>query len=336
MHYNIRKYKHITNDERILIQTYMQKSMPIKMIALELNRNVSTIWRELKRNTSYEGNYAANIPCFKALKRHKHKYLFKFEIDQKIIDFTKEFIKFYDKRYHGVKATYNKIKNYFNFKNIPSIRTIFNWIRTNKWTITKDNRLRQYYKKDGKRTSNVIQRLVPNEYVFPIWARSKHIDLREEYGHWELDLIIGKRASGFNNIITLTERKTKVGFAALIKSKDPMKVNSEVKKLVEKNHLEVKSITIDNGIEFEKIGLLAKWIGAIIYKAEPYASFQRGSNENFNGLIRRMWKKGFDFNQITEENLKNVIRDINNMPREILNYETSYDHFMRENFGVIK
>lgn len=97
-------------------------------------------------------------------------------------------------------------------------------------------------------------------YVFPIWTRPKHIDLREEYGHWETDLIIGKIATGYNNVLTLTERKTIVGFAALVSSKNSMKINSVIKRMVNDNNLIVKSITIDNGIEFEKIGLLAKWL----------------------------------------------------------------------------
>jgi IS30 family transposase len=78
-----------------------------------------------------------------------------------------------------------------------------------------------------------------------------------EYGHWEADLIIGHRQNGFDNLLTFTERKTRLLYATRVKSKNPMKINSVIYKLIKNNNLLVKSITIDNGLEFEKIGILA-------------------------------------------------------------------------------
>ncbi|MDJ1647628.1 IS30 family transposase, partial [Mycoplasma phocimorsus] len=161
--------------------------------------------------------------------------------------------------------------------------------------------------------------------------RPKKIDLREEYGHWEADLVLGKRASGYRNVLTLTERKTRVGFAAFVNSKSPHEINSKLKEMIKHYNLIVKSITIDNGLEFEKIGILAKWLEITIYRAEPYASFQRGSNENWNGLIRREFKKGYNFNLITELDLLEVVNKINNMPREIFNWKSSQELFSLEN-----
>nr|WP_254616024.1 IS30 family transposase [Mycoplasma sp. OR1901] len=152
-----------------------------------------------------------------------------------------------------------------------------------------------------------------------------------EFGHWEADLVIGKRSNGYKNILTLTERKTRIGFADFVYSKSPNEINSKLREIIKKNSLNVKTITIDNGIEFEKIGILAKWLDIKIYRAEPYASFQRGSNENWNGLIRREFKKGFDFNTITFESLQEIVYKINNMPREILDWKTSNEEFIKEN-----
>jgi IS30 family transposase len=81
--------------------------------------------------------------------------------------------------------------------------------------------------------------------------------LRIDYGHWEADLIIGRRANGFDNLLTFTERKSRIGFIARVKTKNPFKVNATIYKLIKDNNLEVKSITIDNGLEFQKIGILA-------------------------------------------------------------------------------
>ncbi|WP_282456346.1 IS30 family transposase, partial [Mycoplasmopsis arginini] len=88
------------------------------------------------------------------------------------------------------------------------------------------------------------------------------------------------------------------------------------------------TITIDNGIEFEKIGILARWMNIKIYRAEPYASFQRGSNEHWNGILRREFKKGFNFNTITQEKLDSVVNQINNMTREILNWKTPLQMYL--------
>lgn len=148
-------------------------------------------------------------------------------------------------------------------------------------------------------------------------------------------MVLGKRANGYKNILTLTERKTRVGFATFVSSKSPFEINSKIKELIKNKNLIVKTITIDNGIEFEKIGFLAKSLNIIIYRAEPYASFQRGSNENWNGMIRREYQKGFNFNILTQKDLDTTIAKINNMPREILNWKSAYELFMYENFGKI-
>ena len=80
-----------------------------------------------------------------------------------------------------------------------------------------------------------------------------------------MGLIIGKREHGYENLITFQERKTRMVFIEKIKTKDPMKLNSKVYQLIKRNNLYVKSITIDNGIEFSKIDLLAKWIKCHVY-----------------------------------------------------------------------
>ena len=91
--------------------------------------------------------------------------------------------------------------------------------------------------------------------------------------------------------------------------------------------MHVKSITINNGIEFSKIGLLVKWINCHVYYCEPYASYQRGSNEHINGIIRRFWKKGTDFSNLSNEEILDNQNKINQMPREIFNWKSSLDLF---------
>lgn len=329
-----KKYSHIDKNQRFLIENLRYKNFSIREIASILHVSPSTISRELKRNSDNNGNYLSDTADIKAKNRAYHKYMFRFNVNFIYRDFTDLFCKKYNKYTFGVKATYQYISKYYPVV-MPSLKTVFQWIKTNQWSITRKDRLRQYYKKGGKRQSNVVKRLIPQERVLPIWARPKYIDLREEFGHWEADLIIGKKANGFKNLVTFTERKTRYGISFLISNKNPMKLIGELYKHIKKHNLLVNSITFDNGIEFEKVGLLANWLDIYVYKAEPYASFQRGSNEHFNGLIRRKYKKGFDFNLLSEEELNEYIDSINNMPREILGWKTSKEVFQRYSSVIV-
>ena len=96
---------------------------------------------------------------------------------------------------------------------------------------------------------------------------------------------------------------------------------------MDENHLYVRTITVDNGIEFQKIGLLAYWLNWKVYFYKPYASYQRGSNENLNGMIQRTYKKGTNFNEITDEQISNLQEEINNMPRQMFGWKSSNQIF---------
>ena len=248
-------------------------------------------------------------------------YLLKYE------KFTDQFIQKFDKRYSGIKTTYYKLQN-----NTTKItwRQIYNWIKSNRWEIKRKDLLRQYYLKGRKRKKGIFSKFT-NSLIIPIWARPKYIDNRQEFGHWEMDLIIGKREHGFENLITFQERQTRMVFIEKIQSKNPVKLNSKVYQLIKRNNLCVKSITIDNGIEFSKIGLLAKWLKCIVYFCEPFASYQRGSNEHVNGIIRRFWKKGTDFSLLSNNDILDTQNKINKMPRKIFNWKSSYDVFNKIN-----
>lgn len=322
-------YTQLNYNERIKIHILLSKNYSYSEISRELNRSKSTISREIKRNNDVWKGYDPETAQRKTKQRALHQHYFKF-ININDSDFSKVFKKKYDKRCFGVEATMNYIrKNCKNIKTV-SLKTVFNWIKTNQWVIRNSDRLRQYYRKGRKRKASLSRLLGNNKYVFPIWTRPKFIDLNIQFGHWEADLIIGKRSNGYRNIVTLTERKSRYGLMGFVDSKDPHKVNKVLYELAMKANSPIYSITIDNGIEFEKIGLLARRLNTIIFKAEPYASYQRGRNENFNGLVRRFWKKGTDFNLVSPEELNNAEKMINNMPRKLFKWSTSIKVFNKE------
>ena len=89
----------------------------------------------------------------------------------------------------------------------------------------------------------------------------------------------------------------------------------------------MRSITSDNGFEFDKIGIWTKWLNCKVNYCNHYASYQRGSNENINGLVRRLYKKGTNFNGISDQEIYELQEKINNMPRKLLGWKSSNERF---------
>ncbi|MEX0364325.1 IS30 family transposase [Mycoplasmopsis synoviae] len=330
MNYNTKKYSRLNLEKRYQISfLFNVQKESISKIAQTLNIHKSTISRELKRNLDNFGHYFFEVAQQKTNLRKKYRSLFKHHWALEN-EFDQKFQKYYNKNIHGVKATINKIKTENPKMKIPSFQTIYRWIKTTKWIFRPSNKLRQYYKKGGKRTKTISRLLDVNKYVLPIWARRKSINTRKEFGHWEMDLVIGKKAHKKQNLLVIVERKSRLGLAIKVISKNPFEIHKKLNMLIKKYDLTIKSITIDNGIEFEKISIFGKQKDIQIYRAEPYASFQRGSNEHFNGLIRRFFKKGTDFNDVSDDLLEDVVNQINEMPREIFNWDNSKNLFLKE------
>ncbi len=143
--------------------------------------------------------------------------------------------------------------------------------------------------------------------------RPKHIELREEVGHWEGDLIIGKKHK--SAIGTIVERKTRFTLIIKLDSKKADEVAKMFsKKLNQLQEIFKKSMTYDNGIEMAKHEKITQKTGMKIYFAPPYSSWERGTNENTNGLIRRYLPKGTDLNLVDEKKLLSIQEKLNNRP----------------------
>lgn len=322
----MKSYTHFSKEERFFIDlAFNQEKKSYSEIAKSLGKSKSSVYREIKRN-SIDNNYVFDLAEDISYRRHwftGDKFLKKYN------DFSCIFYKFYDKRYCGVYATMLKIKQLYPSIKMPSSRQVYRWINSNKWVIKRWDRLHKRYKKGRNRTVGIFNR-INQLYVKPIWVRPKAIDNRSEFGHWEGDLIVGKQERPYMNIFTFNERKTRMLFVAFVSSKNPWRINSLIRDLIKKNNLLVKSITFDNGTEFERIGILAKWLNIDIYQCEPYASFQRGSNENLNGIVRRFLPKGTNLNSCSLEQLNEIVDKINNMPRKIFNGKSSKEMYEKE------
>ncbi|MFT5216145.1 MAG: IS30 family transposase, partial [Glaciecola sp.] len=151
--------------------------------------------------------------------------------------------------------------------------------------------------------------------------RPQHIELRNEVEHWEGDLVIGKNQK--SAIGTIVERKTRFTLIVKLESKKANEVANQFSEILNKlNPIYKKSMTYDNGIEMARHQIITKNTGMKIHFAHPYSSWERGANENTNGLIRRYLPKGTNFNEIHINQLQITQEKLNNRPRKIIGYKT--------------
>jgi len=153
-----------------------------------------------------------------------------------------------------------------------------------------------------------------------IHDRPHEVDAKERIGDWEIDLIIGKDHSGA--MVTIVERVSKFTVSAQIDDKSAATVTAATIALLEPYRDVVLTITADNGKEFACHEEIAKALGAQVYFADPYSSWQRGLNENTNGLLRQYWPKKTDFKQVVANDVVVVLGKLNNRPRKALDYQT--------------
>jgi len=172
-----------------------------------------------------------------------------------------------------------------------------------------------------------------------IEERPEEVEERIELGHWEIDLVVGGKGKGSAVLLTLTERKTRKGIIRKLKDRTQASVTraiNGIERQMGKEAFKVvfKSITADNGSEFLDYEALERSVSGgsrtQVYYAHPYSSWERGSNENANRIIRRFIPKGCDISKFTRKQIQMVEDWINNYPRKILDFETAEERFIRE------
>lgn len=315
--------RRLTLNERIIIQTLLGENRSKSYIAIQLKRNRSTITREVNNWVKKPSDkYDATIADFFA----KEEYLNKRNKD-KISTYKrlKAFI------YRGLLSGFSpeqiagRIKVLYPNDTIMSIshEAIYQHIYKHRQSYLgkKLIKLLPYHHHKRREKRKFGKNRVRIKDQINISQRPKHVELRIEVGHWEGDLMIGtgqKSAIG-----TIVERKTRYTFIVKIENRKSKTVTQQFAKLLNTLPKNIrKTMTYDNGIEMANHKWLSNNTGMDIYFANPYSSWERGTNENTNGLIRRFFPKGTDFNKITNEQLKQAQFALNNRPRKILGYKT--------------
>ena len=320
---NTKKHRRLSLKERVIIQTLLEENKSKSFIAKKLNRSRSTITREVNKWVSNPGDkYDASLADWLA----KDDYLNKRNLDK--IE-THSLLRFYV--YKGLLKNWSpeqisgRIKIDYPNDSIMTIshEAIYMHIyshpqaRLNKKLIKLlpyQKSRRRKPKPRRKKGSKIIDQV-------NIAQRPKHVENRKEIGHWEGDLVIGKAQK--SAIGTIVERKSRFTLIIPVKDRKTKSVTRAFAK--ELNRFDndiIKTMTYDNGNEMADHKWLAENTGMDIYFANPYASWERGTNENTNGLIRRYLPKKTDFRMINEKQLKSIQQKLNNRPRKVLGYKT--------------
>ncbi len=313
-------YSHLDKRERTLIKDWHKRDVSLREIGRRLNRSHTTISRELRRNLWCGKHYyirGAQEIYERRLKRRAQRYRLKTESIRKYvigklhIGWTPELIS-------------GRLKE-FNPNNYVCHESIYQYIYIEAPQLVdflarkhKKRRTKYPYRKGGEKLTNRT----------PIEQRPIDVEMRNIVGHWESDSIVGvDRSAGLNVIV---ERSTRLANISLIKNKTAIETKSTlVRRLVKHPGELVKTITYDNGTENAMHQEVNQRLDSLSYFCVPYHSWEKGSVEQVNGLIRRIFPKGTDFNYVTHAEINRVEKLLNNRPRKCLNYQTPYEVFRR-------
>ena len=316
-------YTQLAPEERHYIGIGLKKGDSIRQIARDIGRSHTTISREIARNTGNRG-YRYQQAQNKSAVRHKSK-----EKAIKMTDTMKSKITSYLKQDWSPEQISGRLKQLDGVS--IHHETIYRFILFDK----KQNgmlykQLRHQGKKYRKRYGYNNNRTgIPNRV--DIDERSDKINNREVFGHWEADTIIGKGHQGA--IVTLDERISKLRMAYPVNSKQASKVSQAITRTLNPIRTWVDSITYDNGKEFAKHEDVNEQLECLSYFAKPYHSWERGQNENANGLLRQYFPKSMALVDIAYEEVRVAVHKLNSRPRKCLDFKTPYEVFY-ENTGI--
>lgn len=307
---------HLTMDERDRIAQLRHRGFGPSAIAAELGRARSTISRELQRNAVGQEYHAAQAQA-KAERRRRQRPLDR-KMDRPETD---KFVRCGLANYCSPDQIAGRLKQ--EFPDQPerhvSAQTIYTWI-ANQEREARDH-WRQFLRRRGRRPRRKRQNPEVSAQRAKIADRPQVIEQRRRLGDFEGDTVLGPPGSG--GLITLVDRCSRYTIITKTKNKEADRVRKRIQQRLEplpatKRH----SLTFDGGKEFASCDLLQAPLGVKIYTAEPGRPYQRGTNENTNGLIRQYFPKGTDFRDISYVEVQRVENLLNNRPRACLGYRT--------------
>ena len=310
---------HLTLEQRYEIQTYKEAGDNLTEIADRVGKHKSVISRELKRNCDQRsGEYRAVLANRKAFERQFKK--------PKFSKFTAE-VEINVLYYLGLDYSPEQIvgRAKIDGRDVVSAERIYQYI----WTDKKKGgflylHMRNKGKKYSKRGHLKGRRGLIKDRV-DIDQRPKIVNDKDRIGDLEIDLVVGKEHKGA--LITINDRATGVLFMDKVQSKEAHIIESKTIEILSDFKPMLFTITSDNGKEFANHKKIAESLAINYYFAKPYHSWERGANENLNGLIRQYFPKKTNFKLVTKNEINQVINILNNRPRKRCGYKTPNEIF---------
>jgi len=303
-------YTHLTIDERYQIKAYKKAGYSNREIATDLGRHVSTINRELRRNQGLRGYRPKQAQAFYEL-RHAYK--------PKRVKLTRSLKRLISNRLRkdwSPEQIQGRLRSEGYDCVVPAV--IYAFIRDDKATggdLYKHLRHKRYKRRSshGDLRGHIRNRV-------GIEHRPDIVNSKTRLGDWEADTVIGKGHKGV--LVTLTERRSRLTLIASTKSKKAELVCSAIIKMLKPYGHDLQTITFDNGKEFAHHERISEQLGVSSYFANPYSSWERGLNENHNGLIRQYLPKKLPFDDVSDVRVRQIQERLNNRPKKVLGFKT--------------
>ena len=342
-----RKWKQLTEKDRYRLEAYFNAGLKTQEIANRMGYSKRTIERERKLGLTPQLKpatkdiktcgeiqtklvYLADV----AQRRHEERSAnkgrnLKLGNDHRLVEHIEKKLK--KEKWSPAAILGDLEQQGWPFSAHICVKTLYNYIDRDLFLGISNKDLWQK-KKAAKRSNRKVRKVAWNNRIRQsIEERPEHVNQREEFGHWEIDLVVGRQGTK-PVIMTLVERKTRKSLYVLIKNKTQKEVIQAVKRAhrrVKGDFTQVfKSITADNGSEFlDGEGLKKAAKCDEVYYAHPFSSWERGSNENGNRILRRFFPKGTDFSTLKPKELQRIEDWVNHYPRKIFGYKTANDMY---------
>ena len=328
-------YSHLTLQERYVIYHLVLYGLSYREIGRRLNRHHTAITREVQRNGPRytddgvywheEAQYYADQRKYKARHclRRSNLQLVSYVQNKIRADWSPE------------EIAGRLCSDYPDSAHMRiNTETIYQWIYLDAGQggdlythLRRRHKKRRKQKRYGSGRGLIAGRVSISE-------RPTIVDQRERFGDWEGDTVEGAKGSG--GIASHVERKSRYLIAAKLPDKTASTLTSEsIKAFWRVPKVMRKTLTVDNGKEFSLFKQLEEKTGLTIYFADPYAAWQRGLNENTNGLLRQYFPKGMNFRKVTDKNLALAVKKLNHRPRKCLGYQTPHEVYYQALRGAV-
>ena len=323
---DLMNYTHLSIEERCCIRKYYNDGLSLREISRLIGRSASTVIRELKRNRTYELDRYYYYPYtaekkYRLRRRYCHRGMFK---DEKVVAYVSERLR---ETWSPEQIAYTPCG-----LRVPSFKTIYRWLYEGYVANGNLKVLRRKGSSRGKKETRGKYNTGKS-----VRKRPKDVYSRKEAGHWELDTVVGGIGKSKACFATFAERKTRYYMAVKMPNRTAKVMEDTIVRTLSAFPPEmIRTLTCDRGSEFANWRSIEERLGCQMYFADPYCAWQKGTNENSNGLLREFYPKGRDLSRVSEKILKKNLALLNARPRKVLGFRSPMELFESELLNLSK